>query len=290
MDRNVIILVIVAVVSTGCASGSSGGIQVTDFSVQPSEVFSGGNAYARLEAVNAGNLGGEVNVGDEGENVLVNHCPDVFNVNDFTASSSTVSEEEGKTSFELNSSERIRLNWQLEQKDDRTIPRSGFSCDMAFELPFDYSVTGYKQIQIKEDREVENIQNLKSDVSGGPLTFDFQLVGSSTGQNDIFLEDDEPSIRITTYNSGSSENGYQGLIEIEELNIETSDNIDFANDCGSEESKELASEDQSIYNCPLEDVELSGVSSIRGEIRYSADYTFVKEVGSRTVEVKRSES
>jgi len=288
MDRNVIILFILALVSTGCASSSGGGIQVNEFTVEPREVFSGGEAFARLEAVNAGKLGGEVNVGEEGRDVLVNHCPDVFEIDEFTVSSSTVADG-NSTSFNLDTNERLRLSWGLKQDDSRTIPRSGFSCDMNFELPFQYSVTGYKQIQIKKDREVEDIPNLKSDVSGGPLTFDFQLLGSSTGKNDIFLEEDNPSIRITAYHNGNSENGYQGLIETNDLNIETSDNIDFRGDCGSEDSVELASGNQEIYNCQLEDTDLD-VDSIRGEIRYTVDYTFVKDVGSRTVKVKRSES
>ena len=288
MDRNVIILVTLALISTGCASNTGGqGIQVTDFTVQPSQVFSGQTASARLEAVNAGNLEGEITVGENGEEVLVNNCPDMFNIEEFEASSSRNSSTQ--ESYNIGTGELIRMNWQLQQKEDRTVPRSGFTCNMRFELPFDYSVTGYKQIQVKQNRETEGSPQLQTDISGGPLTFDVELVETSTSQKDTLLKGDDASILITAYNQGNSESSYLGLIEIEDIKVTGSGEIEVEDGCGSSGTVALSSGNEEIYRCSIEYDDFES-SSIRGEIQYTADYTFVKDVGTRTVEVKRSGS
>ena len=113
MDRNVLILVSLSLIATGCASNSGGaGIDVDTFSVQPDQIVSGSTVFANVKAVNYGKLEGQVNIGEDGRNVLVNYCPDIFGIEEFDIPSSEVSNTEN--SYNLGSEENIRIgSWAL---------------------------------------------------------------------------------------------------------------------------------------------------------------------------------
>jgi hypothetical protein len=287
MDQwKVIGYAMVAVLASGCVdSGSSQqGIAVNELSVEPNSIRAGESVSVSLEAVNAGLLEGTVDVGDatKGEQVLTNHCPDYFSIEEFRASSSRTSESVSE--YDLGEGERIRLFWRLKQ-DSEDVPLQGYNCPMRFELPFDYSVRAYKQLQVKQDRETEGSTNLATDISPGPLAIDMEIIGSTADQPNTILEENDASLYLTAYNQDTEDSVYQGLIDINDIEIQGGGAISVDDECGERESVTLISGNQEIYRCNIEHEPLNS-PSVRGEITANIDYTFVKSIGERQVKVK----
>ncbi|MFB6159225.1 MAG: hypothetical protein ABEJ95_06245 [Candidatus Nanohalobium sp.] len=288
VNRKVIPLLLLAVVASGCTQSQGTGIKVTelDISPNPNEGIRAGNTVSiSLEAVNAGLLNGTVKAGSNGKQVLTNYCSDIFKIESFKASSSHTSET--RESYMVGENERVRFFWRLKQDKTGKIPLSGYSCPMRFELPFDYSVRAYKQVQVKKSREVSGSTKLATDISPGPLTMDMEIVGSTADQSNTILKQDNPKLYLTAYNLDSKESPYQGLIEIKDISIKSSGVIELGSECGKKSSVTLMSGDQKIFRCDIDTGSLSSPAE-RGEIEASIDYTFVKDIGERTVKVKYS--
>lgn len=317
MDRKVIFLVILAAAASGCTdSGGGNGIVVNELSVQPQEIRAGEFTTISLEATNRGQLEGIVNVsrfegeiteseqraldeGDLGESeeqniregageiqggkILTNYCSDIFNIEEFQASSSRTGETQ--PFYRLDTGEKVRFSWRLNQEDQSAIPLQGYPCELRFELPFDYSVRAYKQIQIKESRDVEGSPNLASDISEGPLSIDMEIIGSTADQSNTIIKDNNASLYITAYNTDSEDSSFQGLIDISGIDINSSENIELPESCGEEGTAALASGQEEIYRCNIGYDEDFDSPSIRGEIDASINYTFVKDLGSKSVQV-----
>lgn len=285
MDNELLILLIISLIATGCTSGSSGGkgLSIEGISVEPTEVVGQGSTVsASLSAANYGSLPGTVKVGNDGKNVLVNYCPDIFEVKNFSGYSSRKTATD--TSYKLGEGESISLNWKLKQKEERTIPRDGYSCDLGFELPFDYSANAFKQIQVKKDREIEGAEELTTKVSEGPLNINMEVIGSTAEQPNTILEGDSASIYINIQNGQETDTSATGLIELTNLEFNTTGDIDIPDNCASNVVLEVGGEE--TYRCDINYGDFA-TSSIRGSIEASINYTYVKEVGSETVEVKR---
>lgn len=286
MDNwKVIGLFLLVLIASGCTDNSSGqGIAVSELSVEPQNIRAGESASVSLEAVNAGLLEGEIDVGDTetGDRILTNYCPDYFSVEEFRASSSRGDSSSG--SYTVGEGESARFFWRLDQDKPDEIPLQGYTCNMKFEIPFDYSVTAYKQLQVKQERDSEGTEDLASDISPGPLTIDMEIIGSTASQENTILERDNPSLYLTAYNQDDEESPYQGLIEIDNIEISGGGAISVGDDCGDRESVTLVSGNQEIYRCDINYESLTQ-PSVTGEITADIDYTFVKDVGERQIEV-----
>jgi tRNA threonylcarbamoyladenosine modification (KEOPS) complex Pcc1 subunit len=286
-ERAVITLMFLAVLASGCADSSSDqGIAVEELQVEPSSIYAGSSTSVSMNVVNSGLLEADLVTGENGNDVLTNHCTDIFEITEYRASSSN--NYNTTDSYSLETGEQARFYWRLEQKDTDEVPLNGFRCDLKFELPFNYSVNAYKQLQFKQSREVEGSTELGSQVSGGPLRIVMEVVGSTSEQPGTILTQDDASIYVTVENTDSSESPYQGLIEVNSIDITSSDNIDLEENCGDSESVTLSTGSQNIYKCSVEPENMDS-PSIRGEVDVEVDYTFVKDVGSRRVEVQYRE-
>jgi len=274
---------IFATVASGCINGSGGGqgLSISTPSVNPTEIEEGNTVNTDLTITNEGSLEGDVSVGNDGTDVLVNYCPDMFSIDEFDAASDRESEEQD--SYKLGEGESLRLNWVLQQKEERPIPRNGFECDLSFEVPFDYSVTSFKQFQVKESREVEGNSELTTQISEGPMSVEFELIGSTADQSNTIIKGDNADLRIRISNP-NREDSYQGLLDVRNLEITGSGDINISEDCGS--VAQLETGEAKVYRCNLSYTDFE-TGTIRGAIEADADYTFVRNKGTRTVKVNR---
>ena len=284
----VIGLISLAILASGCTSSSSvQGIAVNELSVEPQSITAGQSLSVSLEAVNAGLLEGTIDVGkaSTGDEVLTNYCPDYFSIEEFRASSSRSGTGEKQSNYKIGEGEKARFFWRLKQDSPGEIPLQGYDCNMRFEIPFNYSVRAYKQLQVKKNRGVEGSTNLATDISPGPLSIDMKILGSTASQQNTILERDNASLYLTAYNQDTESSTYQGLININDIEISSGGSIDLNEDCGEIESVTLVSGNKEIYRCNIKHDSLNS-PSIRGEVETNINYTFVKDVGQRQVKVK----
>ncbi|QGA80796.1 hypothetical protein [Candidatus Nanohalobium constans] len=284
MDSKVIILIALASIASGCAdTGGGTGISIKELNVEPSQISADSTAVVNFEAVNNGNLAGEVNTGSNGTEIMTNYCSDIFKIEDFRSSATKPSSNENQ--YKLETGDRLRLTWMLDQNKPGEIPLQGYPCDLKFQLPFNYSVKAYKQIQVKQDREADGSPNLGSDISEGPLSIDMEVIGSTSNQRDTVLKRDNASIYLTAHNTDDEDSSFRGLIKIQNISISSSGKIQVNKDCGEKGSVDLASGKEKIYRCQIKHDEFD-TPSIRGEVEAEINYTFVKDLGSKSIQVK----
>lgn len=282
-------LLFLAVVVSGCADGggkvSGDAITVSGPTIQPSEIREGASVQASISAENTGQIASNIIVGENGTEVLTDYCPDFFTINRFQASSSRNSDTAEE--YNLNPGETVQMNWELDQ-EGVNVPLNGYSCPVKFQVPFNYSVEAYQQLQVKQedtDTEVE----LSSRSSQGPLSIGIETIGSSSRSGaPVFLSDDNPEALIQIINEQPEDSVFRGLMEVKDLEIESSA-VELGEDCKNIEEPITIDRNQmsEIIRCDI-DFELDDSSSSRAEISASADYTYVKNIGSRNVEVKYS--
>ena len=327
-------LLFLTVIAAGCVGGGGGGevqnqgdkaISVTEISVTPSQIVEGSNVRVRMGLKNVGQLPAKLLVGDgEGENygsqILTNHCPDIFDVQSFSASSSNVSDTENY--YHLAPDYEVQLNWNLKQSTDN-VPLNGYDCPLRFEAPFNYSVEAFKQIQIKENDDVEGSDELFSKSSQGPMKIEIETIGSSSSRGaPTFLEGDSAEVLVRLENKRPEESSYTGTVKLSPPSI-TARGVQFEEVDTSSISSELARgiargrsgltpsdiesagmervcpdpkdlpangnlqlyEDNSkIFRCGLNWT--LNTPSTRAEIFASSNYTYVKNVGTRNVQVQ----
>ena len=282
----VIILLAAIIVSSGCASNDTGqnGITVQSISVEPKEIRTGNDVTVSAKVENTGLLEGDIYAGEEnGNNILTNYCPDYFNVAEFTASK----EGEGN-SYTLKEGDLIEFNWRLNQYNKDKIPmlEGGMPCDLKFQIPFNYSARAYKQIQVLEDDDVKTETKLASEVTSGPFTFDMRLIGGLSDKSNTIVKGDDNSIYITAYNRQREEDTkYRGIVERGDIKIDSSGLFEIDKNCL--DNPTLADGDEEIYRCDLNiSEEFFNPPSSRGEITLKSNYTYVRDIGERTVTVK----
>ncbi len=322
--RTVIILLFAAFVVSGCAGngggGSSGAVTVDSLQVEPNEIFAGSNVRVTMGISNTGELPAELLVGEEGEDIMVSPCRDIFDIESFSASTSNVSTTE--SSYYLDPGYETSLSWNLDQPGD-SVPLNGLQCNLRFEVPFNYTVDAFQQVQIKEDSDVEGSE-VFAQSSEGPLDIEIEMIGTSAPSGaPTFLEDDGGEALIRLVNRQQEESRFQGNIYLEPPVMSARGGIEFGEVEITEDNEEAAEfiadrtpnldasdieEGENVRMCPdpsdLEDeAELSltdGEStvlrcdidweldgpSMQGEVYASSDYTFVKRAGTQTVDVR----
>ncbi len=282
-------LLFLAVIVSGCADGggkvSGDAISVSGPTIQPSEIREGASVQASISAENTGQIDSSISVGENGRQVLTDYCTDFFNINSFQSSSSR--EPETTEDYELRPGEVVQMNWELEQ-EGVSVPLNGYSCPVKFQIPFNYSVEAYQQLQIKQE-DTETEVDLSSQSSRGPLTIAIETIGSSSRSGaPVFLERDNPEALIQIVNEQTEDSVFRGLMTVRDLEIESS-GVELGEDCKNIEETITINRNQmsKIIRCDI-NADLGDVSSKRAEISASADYTYVKNVGSRTIEVAYS--
>lgn len=297
-----------AVTVSGCVGGGGGGgqgtadqgdqaIKVQQISVTPEEIFAGSNVRIRMTFSNVGELPAKVQMAkpdapeNNGNQILTSSCPDIFSVESFSASSSNVSTTE--RAYHLKPGYKVRLNWNLNQ-DTENVPLNGYKCNLRFEVPFEYSVEAFRQVQVKASPDVQGTEDLFSKTSKGPMKLEIQAIGSSApSAAPTFLQNDSGEALIQLANKQPDENSFTGNVQMSPPDL-TARTISFEGDCPDEENIPeddnimLYQGQSKVFRCDLSwdstDFELT--PSIKGEVFAEADYTYVKTAGTRSVNVK----
>lgn len=296
MRKSKVALLIIAITITvsGCSinggdgstSQSGDAIAVEKFEVVPQQIYAGSTVSASLEVTNVGNAIADINVGDKGKSVLKSYTPDLLAITNFSASSSATTKT--KEDYTLKPGETLSMNWDLKQFDPSRVRfYADQQIDMTFQIPFDYTVQAYKQFQIKNDRDVESLQNLGSASSDGPMNIHVEMIGSSSEHGSpVFLTQDNIQVRIKFLNSDSQSGDNVGLINIQDPNIKILGDEVSVEDCNIPENIEVRAGSSTTITCNVEFNPSNIGSSLRGEVQVDADYTFTKTVSKQHIKVK----
>lgn len=309
MDRasTVLTLLLITVISSGCIGGGGTtntdqygdqAIVVHDLQVTPDEIFSGSTVRVRMSLSNVGQLPADLQLKSTelddsyenmGRNVLTNHCPDIFDVTDFKASSTNASSK--KDVFHLDPGYKVRMNWELTQEGE-SVPLNGYNCQMNFEVPFNYSVEAFRQIQVKQNPDVTGSEELFAKSSEGPMKLEIEAIGSSAPRGaPTFLRRDDAEVLIQLVNKEPEETSYMGTVELGPPELEAR-GLNFGGQCPDPESIPedgnliIYQGESKIFRCNLTWPEPT--PSLKGEVYANADYTYVKNAGTREVFVRYS--
>lgn len=275
--------------STQAVSGQA--ITVSGPTVQPSsaEIEEGSTVQVSLGIKNTGETNATLMVGEKGEEILTDYCPDVFDINNFNAYSSGTEETKGE--YRLEPSWEASFNWELSANVDTGIIDD--RCDLSFQAPFKYSVDAFRELQVKRNNEVGSAE-LSSKSSRGPIIVEIEAIGGTTDETATFIQGDNVEalvrFRKKTDNEG---NPYQGLIDITNPQVSTAGNIRKNSDnCDIPSPIKMYDSTSQIIRCDIlygdnnanDNSQLSSPSMI-GTISASADYTYTKNAGTKTITV-----
>ncbi|PSH00671.1 MAG: hypothetical protein BRC30_02320 [Nanohaloarchaea archaeon SW_7_46_7] len=325
MDQKYLFLTVLAatLVSSGCIGGGGNGdgglnigpggktITVTNFEVQPSEIRAGSTTQIRLGIVNTGGMSSNVTIASNkssenlGRGILINSCPDIFEIKDFDAYSSR--NPDPAEEYYLEPGNELEISWSL-KNDNEDIPLNGYTCPIRMQIPFDYGVSAYQQLEVKENQETQGATTLESKTSEGPLNIHLETIGSTADQGPPkFIEGDNKEVLVQLENTAPEESSYQGLVDLDSPRIESSENYKInSTSCNMETTASGGLVDSlkidrtlrlyegqsrvircgvELSNSNLQDGEISQ-PSIRGQITAHANYTYIKDLGEREIEVK----
>jgi hypothetical protein len=293
---SLILLIILIGLSSGCMNGGGGAaITVERLSVDPGDIREGQTSTVVLEVMNSGLEQGTVKTGENGSQIMTNYCPDYFKIIDFNARSTAPGDEMDNTTFSISKGDRLEMDWRLKHKEDAGVIYTGYDCGLSFEIPFNYSVSAFKQIQVVEEYGTETKARLEQANSPGPMAFDMKMIGSAADQKNTFKKGENVSILLTAYNARESEktkdNKFIGLIKLGDVSIEASGVLEIEDkSCVDEGAAALYAGDEEIYRCNI-DVDESSYQppGARGEIKTSVNYTFVKQLREKTLTVEPDE-
>lgn len=333
MDQKYLILTLIAaaLVSSGCIGGENddGGLEigpggktitVTDFEVQPTEIRAGSTTQITLGIVNTGGMSSNVTIDsdessdNQGKGILINNCPDIFSISSFDSYSSRnpdVAED-----YNLEPGDELELSWSLSNSNE-DIPLNGYTCPARMQIPFDYGVTAYQQLEVKENSEVQGATTLESKTSEGPLNIHLETIGSTADQGPPkFVKGDNKEVLVQLENTAPEDSSYQGLVDLDSPRIESSENyLINSSSCNMDTTADeelvrslevdrtlrLYEGDSRVIRCGVVLSEESGSDevlgsdgempqpSIRGQITAETNYTYIKDLGEKEIEVKYRE-
>ena len=279
-------------------------ITVERLSVTPQTLLADSSTTAILHISNTGLLDANLTVDSEwskeethpnyGDRLLTNRCRDIFTVDEFSARGPG---DTSKDRYEMPSGTEARFTWSLSSRNSN-VPIQGLSCDLRFQVPFDYSVNAYRQLQFVENREITGTPELSSKSSAGPMSINIETIGSTSQLGpSTFVQGDNAEVSITMRHQQSEESSYTGFIKASIPDIEAS-GFEFAGEAEDEINKCLGDfqEDAQLvmYNgesqeirCSISDEVFEGLDgSTRGEVQVKANYTYVKNLGTKDVQVE----
>lgn len=286
-------LVIAAtVIISGCTNGGSGeeshegdAISVERFELVPQTIYSGSNVTATLNVRNVGNTEANIAVGDQGKNVLTSYTPDLLLISNFTAESTQTTDT--KEEYTLRPDGTLSMNWDLHQFDESRIRfYADQTIDMSFRIPFQYTVQAYHQFQVKDNSDVESLEGLGAASSNGPMDVTISLIGSSSeGGSPVFMEGDDIQVRVEFANQDTEEGDGVGLLNIEAPSIEVPGDDVEVNNCNTPSNIQVRGSSSTTITCSI-DINEEVTSSIREEVRVTADYNFTKTVSKDHITVQ----
>lgn len=225
-------LLILVIAVSGCTDNGSDDEPnraiTANVDVTPGTINAEDTVRVRVSAKNTGNLPATLELGSQGEEVLVDRCPDLFEIEEY--SMTTSGEEIEDNRVELEPGRSIRMNWLLQQTGG--VDLYSRDCNMKMEMPFDYKVLAYRQVQIKRTEDAQGTPKLNAESSSGPMNFQIQAVTTSSTRPNTFLAAEEgesveerrtAGLRFRLVNT--REQGYpKGLINVKEstLGLKTS--------------------------------------------------------------------
>lgn len=321
MEREYLIITVLltTLISSGCMGGGGssdtgldigpGGktITVTNYEVQPQSILAGQGTQVDIGVVNTGGMTAKVQVGKEGTSpnnvegrqILVNSCPDIFSITRFSSESSRLADT--NTSYTLEPGDELELSWSMSSVEDN-IPLNGYRCPVGFQIPFDYSVNAYQQLEVKQNEEVQGSTNIQSKTSTGPLNINLEMIGSTSEQEaPTFIEGDSMEVLLQMENTAPEESSYQGLVELGSPTIRSSErfsinatscNFDTMNGEGVRDSVEIDKQmrlyqgQSRIVRCDITLEGSLGSPSVRGQITAEANYTYIKDLGETEIQVE----
>lgn len=197
-----------------------GSVTVTKLSVDPSQIYQGDSVRATLEVYNTGKLTATAHVGKNGELLLRNYCPDIFSLDESAYTISTSRTTQKKNSYTIGPGEKLRAQWKLDQKG--AVPLYGYTChNVNFQVPFEYKVKAYRQVQFKQSRDVSGSPGLQSESSQGPMSLTISALTGVTGKPNTFIpEDGKVTVVMRLINNRPQENDYtKGLISVDRRSL-----------------------------------------------------------------------
>lgn len=264
-------------------------ISVNDLRVEPSQIYSGSSANVILDISNEGELPADITLNTDGgeysDRILTDRCRDTLDVTNHDVIGPG---EQNQNSYTLEPRTDLRFSWQLENPSSSNIPLDGRSCNLRFEVPFDYSVNAFRQIQFKESRDAEGSEGLQSQSSRGPMMLNVDILGSTAGESSTFIAGDQAEARITMRNQAEEGTSFTGFIEADKPEIEVDgEDIELGDECEDTEGSLTMHEGESQeIRCDIKLENEEFIGSTRGEITAEADYTYVQNLGSQTIEVE----
>lgn len=304
-------------VASGCAHTGGGtaqtitegpeSVMIQELSVEPTEIYSGQPVRASITAANAGNVEADVMVGENGEEILGDYCTDIFTLDDYSATSSR--ETGTQESYTLQPGEVVNARWTLEQQGN--VPIYGKRCTLDFSVPFNYSVDAYRQLQIKQNRDVSGSPGLSSESSSGPMSLVVEALPGATGEQNTYVlsenGDDSINVLIQMVNERPSEEYRKGIVDVykESFYVEATEPLQLderwengewsANGYPDDEARcempdaqiRLAQGRRSvIINCEIPIDEEIESPSVITEISAGVNYKYVKNAGQVRVQVE----
>ncbi|WP_414836681.1 hypothetical protein [Candidatus Nanohalococcus occultus] len=207
-------LLALTVIASGCIDSGTdeptGAIHVDYLNFRPDtrEIYTGGTVGVNMKVSNIGEAPAELEIGEKGSKILTNYCPYLFDLGSFQKTGSTA----------LGSGEDIVLNWELEQSGE--VLNIGSECQVEFRLPFQYSASVYRQIQLRSSSDVSASRNLGYESSSGPLKFVVATM-SPSGQSPVFtMPEDGRSKTVTLLMQMRNRRSGQGSIDIKEESLQ----------------------------------------------------------------------
>lgn len=304
---HLLMLITFVTVTSGCLNGESTqseGVQaitVEQLTVQPQTILGESSTTAILHVENSGELDAELTIDSDwqdsglhnnyGDRLLTNRCRDIFDVEDFNARGPG---DESADQYEMPPRSEARFTWDLSNQQ-ANIPIQGYSCNLRFQVPFDYSVTAFRQLQFVEDRSITGTPDLESRSSSGPMKINVDTIGSTSELGpSTFVDGDTAEVRIQLENQAQEGTSYTGFIEASIQDIEAS-GFDFAEEDGEcldrfDQGDELVmyEGESQIIRCRISDEVFDDLDqSTRGGVQVWVDYSYVKDLGSKEVEVEQ---
>ena len=279
-------------------------ITVERLSVTPQTLLADSSTTAILHISNTGRLDANLTVdsgwrGEEvgsnyGDRLLTNRCRDIFTVDDFNARGPG---DASKDRYEMPSGTEARFTWSLSTRNSN-VPIQGLSCNLRFQVPFDYSVNAYRQLQFVENREITGTPELDSRSTAGPMSINIETIGSTSQLGpSTFVQGDNAEVSITLRHQQQEDSSYTGFIEASIPRIEAS-GFEFAGEAENEINRclgDFEEDDQLVmYNgesqairCSISDEVFEDLDgSTRGQISVSTNYTYIKDLGTKDVQVE----
>lgn len=293
-NNRLLLLLSLVIITSGCINGGGGSdmeseaIVVEELSVEPSEIYQEGTVTVTVTIRNSGEIPALIDIGEDGTEVLTSHTPDLLRIEDFSSRTSTNPDPEQE--YTLEPEEQLQMQWDLYQYDpDRIRFYTDDDASLTFRVPFQYDVNAFQQIQVKQSRNEQALDDLEAQSSQGPLQVALQPTGSSSESgNAIFLEEDTKQIQVQLYNQNPEEGAHDGLIRTEVPEIEGVQGLEIES-CDEPEDDELSlyDGDSTVITCNIElaDHIDDDFRSMRGEIRVSTEYDYIQRLGQRAVTV-----